>query len=254
MVNMNGDMIGMNTAILSQSGTSSGVGFAIPAALVKRVVESAMGGSKVSNARPWLGIKTQTVTADIARSMGLDRPTGVVVTDIFPDGPGARAGLHQGDLILSVDGQPIEDEASLNYRVLTHRAGEDIALQVRRERGATQTIRLRASSPPTGAPRDERLISGRNPFSGATVANLSPALADELGLDPFTAREGVLVTKVEGGIAAELGLQPGDVVKEVNGRAITSTGQLQSLLALGASSWRVAVLRNGQVRTVQVQL
>ncbi len=254
LVNMNGDMIGMNTAILSQSGTSSGVGFAIPAALVKRVVESAMGGSKISGARPWLGIKTQTVTAEIARSMGLDRPTGVVVTDLYPDGPGARAGLHQGDLVLSVDGQPIDDEASLNYRVLTHRAGEDIVLQVRREHGSLQTIRLRASSPPSGAPRDERLISGRNPLSGATVVNLSPAVADELGLDPFTANSGVLVTKVAGGFAANLGLQPGDVVKEVNGKAITSTSQLQGLLALGGSNWRIVLMRNGQQMTAQVRL
>ena len=107
LIDMNGDMIGMNTAILSQSGTSSGVGFAIPAALVKRVVETAVAGGQVSQVRPWLGIKTQEVSADIARSLGLDRPQGVLVTDVFPDGPGAKAGLKQGDLILAIDGQPL---------------------------------------------------------------------------------------------------------------------------------------------------
>jgi S1-C subfamily serine protease len=104
LIDMNGDMIGMNTAILSQSGTSSGVGFAIPAALVKRVVETAVAGGQVSQVRPWLGIKTQEVSAEIARSLGLDRPQGVLVTDLFPDGPGAKAGLKQGDLILAIDG------------------------------------------------------------------------------------------------------------------------------------------------------
>ncbi len=254
LVNMNGDMIGMNTAILSQSGQSSGVGFAIPAALVKRVVETALGGAKSAELRPWLGLKTQTVTADIARSIGLDRPHGVLVTDVFPDGPGARAGIHQGDLVLSVDGQPIEDEASLNYRVLTHKAGDDIALQVRRERGAVETVRVHASSPPAGAGRDERLISGRNPFDGATVINLSPAVADELGLDPFAAKGGVLVSKVQEGVAASLGLQPGDVIKEVNGKVITSTAQLQGVLAAGGASWRFSVVRNGQTMSAQVRL
>ena len=254
LVNMNGDMIGMNTAILSQSGQSSGVGFAIPAALVKRVVETAIGGAKSAELRPWLGLKTQTVTAEIARSMGLDRPNGVLVTDVFPDGPGARAGIHQGDLILSVDGQPIEDEASLNYRVLTHKAGDEIALQVRQDKGGIVTVRLRASSPPAGASKDERLITGRNPFSGATVVNLSPAVADELGLDPFAAGSGVLIAKVEDGVAANLGLQPGDLIKQVNGKPITSTAQLQSVLAAGGPTWRITLVRNGQVMNAQVRL
>ena len=254
LVNMNGDMIGMNTAILSQSGASNGIGFAIPAALVKRVVETAVGGAKSASFRPWLGLKTQTVTAEIARSMGMDRPAGVLVTDVFPESPAARAGLHQGDLVLSVDGQAIEDEASLNYRVMTHKPGEDIVLQVRREHGGNETVRLRAGATPGGAARDERLITGRNPFAGATVINLSPAAAEELGLDPFVAKSGVLITKIEDGVAAGLGLQPGDVIKEVNGKVVTSTAELQGQLAAGGSSWRFVVMRNGQVMKAQVRL
>ncbi|QUD88434.1 Do family serine endopeptidase [Phenylobacterium montanum] len=254
LVNMNGDMIGMNTAILSQSGQSSGVGFAIPAALVKRVVETAIGGAKSAQLRPWLGLKTQPVTSDIAKTLGLDRPNGVLVTDVYPDGPGARAGVRQGDLILSVDGAPVQDEASLNYRVLTHKAGDEIALQIRREKGGMETVRLRASSPPAGPGRDERLITGRNPFSGATVVNLSPAVADELGLDPFAAGKGVLITKVEDGVAAGLGLQPGDLIKQVNGRPIETTAQLQAALAAGGPVWRITLVRNGQVLNAQVRL
>ncbi|MDR3507501.1 MAG: Do family serine endopeptidase [Caulobacteraceae bacterium] len=255
LVNMNGDMIGMNTAILSQSGSSSGIGFAIPAALVKREVENAVGGVAARHGRPWLGLKTQTVTAEIARSLGMDRPAGVLVTDTFPDGPAARAGLRQGDLILSVDGVTIDDEASLNYRVLTHRAGEDIALQVRHAKGAVESVRVRAAAPPAGAARDERLISGRNPLSGATVANLSPALADEIGLDPFAVKDGVVVIKVDDGFAARISLQAGDVIKEVNGKAITSVAQLQSVLGSGGVlGWRVSIQRGGQTLTVQVRL
>ncbi len=254
LVNMDGDMIGMNSAILSQSGTSSGVGFAIPAALVKRVVESAVGGGQAAGARPWLGLKTQAVTPDIARSLGLDRPAGVLVTDLYPDGPAARAGLHTGDLILSADGQPVDDEAGLNYRVLTHRLGDTVSLEVRREHGGRETVAVRIAAPPGGGDRGERTLTGANPFSGATVVNLSPAVADELGLDPFTAKAGVLVTKLSEGYAAGLGVQPGDIIKDVNGHAITSTADLQSVLNGGSGAWRFTLVRGGQEMHAQVRL
>ena len=253
LVNMNGDMIGMNAAILSQSGASSGVGFAIPAALVKRVVETAVGGGAATSGRAWLGLKTQAVTADIARTLGQDRPTGVLITDVYPGGPGAQAGLKQGDLILTVDGEPVEDDASVTYRVLTHRAGDEVALQVRHEHGAAETVHVRVVPPPGGG-RDERVLSGRNPFSGATVINLSPATADELGLDPFAARAGVLITQVGQGVAASIGMQPGDLIKQVNGAPITSTSQLQSVLSAGGSTWRFVVVRDGQELNGQLRL
>lgn len=255
LVNMNGDMIGMNTAILSQSGTSSGVGFAIPAALVKRVVETALSGGSASAARPWLGVKTQEVTADIARTLGLDRPEGVLVTDVYPDGPGARAGLKQGDLILSIDGQPVNDESTLNYRVATHGAGDEVSLVVRRENGASQTVRVRIAPPPGGG-GEGRVISGRNPLGGATVEALSPATAEQMGLDPFAAREGVLVTKVGDGMAASIGLQDGDIVSNVNGVAVHSVRELEAALAAnaGGGAWRLVIQRGGQTITAQLRL
>ena len=257
LVNMNGDMIGMNSAILSQSGTSSGVGFAIPAALIKRVVENAVGGAiSASAGRPWLGVKTQAVTAEIARSLGLDRPTGVLITDVYPGGPGARAGLRQGDLILSADGATVDDEAALNYHVLTHRSGETVVLQVRHEHGALATVSVRVAPPPGGEgdAGAGRVITGSNPFSGATVIDLTPAAADQLGLDPFAARAGVLVTKLDQGVAAGIGVQPGDIIKEVNGHPITSAAQLQSVLGAGGSVWRFILVRDGQEISAQVRL
>jgi Do/DeqQ family serine protease len=255
LVNMDGDMIGMNTAILSQSGTSSGVGFAIPAALVKRVVETAVGHGGTVVARPWLGLKAQGVTAEIARSLGQDRPNGVLITDLYPDGPAARAGLRQGDLVLAVDGRPVIDEASLNYHVATRRSGDEVTLEVRHGREPARTVRVHVEPPPSTRARDEQTLAGRNPLSGATVVNLSPAVADELGIDPFAASEGVLVTKIGPGIAAEAGIRPGDLIREVNGRKVRQVSDLRATLAAGAmGGWTITIQRGGQVITAQFRL
>jgi S1-C subfamily serine protease len=252
---MNGDMIGMNTAILSQSGTSSGVGFAIPAPLVKRVVETALAGGTVAEARPWLGLKTQEVTADIARSLGLDRPEGVLITDVYPDGPGDRAGLKQGDLVLSVDDQPVGDEASLNYRVATRGAGDSVAIVVRGDKGQTRTVMVRLAPPPGGA-GESRVIDGRNPLNGATVSSLTPQAAEQMGLDPFAARDGVVVSKAGEGVAARLGLQDGDIIHAVNGQTIHSLHDLETILSANAGNgaWQLVIQRGGQTITAQLRL
>jgi Do/DeqQ family serine protease len=254
LVDMNGDMIGMNTAILSQSGTSSGVGFAIPAALIKRVVETALAGG-AAQARPWLGIKTQEVSADIARSLGMDRPQGVLITDVYPDGPAARAGLKQGDLILSIDGQPVNDESTLNYRVVTRRSGDEVSLSIRREKGAVDSVRVRIEPPPAGGAADTTIITGRNPLGGATVSTLSPATAEDMGLDPFAAKDGVLVTKVGEGFAANLGLQDGDIIRSVNGVTPHSVHELEAVLAANTNGvWRIVIQRGQQTINAQVRL
>jgi Do/DeqQ family serine protease len=254
LVDMNGRMIGMNTAIVSQSGTSSGVGFAIPAALVRHVVEQAVGGGG-AEARTWLGLKTQGVTAEIARSLGLDRPDGVLVTDVWPGGPADRAGLRSGDLVLTLDGEAVNDEASLNYHVLTRDSGDEVTLAYRRAKGAPRTARLRLAAIPAEPARDEQALAGRNPLAGATVANLSPAVADQMGLDPFAAGHGVLVTRIAPGYAANIGLQPGDLIVQVNGRAPASVADLQAMLdAPAGAAWTLVVQRRGQTITAQFRL
>jgi S1-C subfamily serine protease len=118
LVDMDGDLIGINTAIFSRSGSSSGVGFAVPATMVRRVVDSAVGGA-TAVVRPWLGVKGETVSADMARSLGLERPQGLVVTEVYAGGPGARAGLREGDVITAIDGAEVNDQGGLNFRVGT---------------------------------------------------------------------------------------------------------------------------------------
>ncbi len=248
LIDMDGELIGVNSFILSRSGSSSGVGFAIPAAVVRRVVETAVGGGRVV-VRPWLGARTQSVTPELARTLGLPTPQGALVADLWPNGPAARAGLRQGDVVLEADGRPVPDVGTLSYAISNHRPGEDVPLKVRRADGRDQVVRLHAEPPPAIPAKDERTITGANPFSGATVVNLSPAVADELGLDTYVA-SGVMVTGISQGYAGRWGLRPGDIVRAVNGQQIGATRDLVAVAATTARQWQIVVERDGQRQTV----
>ncbi|MEQ7155650.1 Do family serine endopeptidase [Brevundimonas sp. C11] len=237
LVDMDGDLIGINTAIFSRSGSSAGVGFAVPASMVRRVVDSALGGESMV-VRPWLGVKGETVSAAIARSLGLPRPQGLIVTEIYDGGPGARAGLREGDVITSVDGAEINDQAGLNFRIGNKSPNDAAALTIIRD-GRTQTLNARVQTLPGDAKAEGVLIQD-GAFSGAQIAALTPALADRLGGDPFAT--GLLITSVQrGSYAARAGLRPGDLVREVNGRAVSAP---QALVRLGASE--VTIERQGR--------
>ncbi|WP_411288127.1 PDZ domain-containing protein [Phenylobacterium sp.] len=244
LIDMDGDLIGVNSFILSRSGTSSGVGFAVPAATVRRVLETAVGGGRAV-VRPWLGARTQSVTAEIARSLGLALPQGALIADVWSGGPAERAGLRQGDVVTSVDGRPVAEAASLTYAIGTHRPGESVRLGVRRGGASEQTLTLRAEAPPATPARDQQVIAGRNPFDGATVVNLSPAVADELGVDLFSG-PGVLVTNIGRGYAMNAGLKPGDIVRAVNGRRIGSVRDLVGVVGAQLPAWQVTIERGGR--------
>ena len=243
LVDMAGNLIGVNTFILSRSGSSAGVGFAVPAPLVRRVVETALGGG-TSVQRPWLGAKLQGVDAETARSLGLDRPQGVLVASVYPGGPAERAGVRAGDLILAADGAPVNEEAAVNYSAATHRAGDTVRLTVRRAGGSREVSVQLAALPST--PRDQRTLSGRQPLSGATVVNLSPAAADEFGLDPFA--RGVALIQADG-IAANAGFRAGDIVRSVNGRRVGSVADLSD--ALRSGRWSIVIARGGREITAE---
>ncbi|MCK5911256.1 MAG: PDZ domain-containing protein, partial [Caulobacter sp.] len=243
LVDMDGDLVGINTFIISRSGSSSGVGFAIPAAVVKQVVNAALGGGH-SVVRPWLGVKGQAVTAEIARSLGMAAPRGVLVAQVYPGSSADRAGLKEGDVILSIDGQAVNDEGGGAFAIGTHKVGDRVPMQIRRgERD--QTLTVRAEAAPDTPARDERVIKGRNPFDGATVVNLSPAVAQDLGADPFAGR-GVLVTRVGQGYALNAGLRAGDFIREVNGRPINTVAELAAATAGPGRVWVVTIERQGQ--------
>ena len=248
LVDMDGDLIGVNTAILSRSGQSSGVGFAIPATTARQVVSAALGGSHAV-IRPWLGVKAMTVTGDVARSLGMSAPRGVAVMDVWPGGAAARAGVEQGDVILAIAGQPVTDEGGATYLFGARRIGESVPVTVLRD-GRELVLNVKAEAAPASPTRDERTISGANPFAGAAVANLSPAVADEIGADPFAGR-GVVVVKVGQGAAQGVGLRPGDIVRAVNGKEIRTVGDLASAVSARVRVWQVTIERDGQRITAQ---
>src|SRR5262245_3472318 len=177
LVDMTGKLVGINTAIFSRSGGSQGIGFAIPANMVRVVVASAKGGGSTVK-RPWLGARLQGVTPEIAESMGLKRPTGALVASVTNGSAAARAGLRTGDLITAIDGQPVEDSNAFEYRFATKMLGGTARLTIVRT-GREISANVALETAPAAA-HDELVIAARSPFTGARVSNLSPALAEEL--------------------------------------------------------------------------
>jgi len=241
LVDMNGRLVGINSAIYSETGGSSGIGFAIPAEMVRRVVESAASGGRTV-VRPWLGARVEPVTQERARELGLSRPGGVVVTELYPRSAGERAGLRNGDVILAVAGVEVRDNGGVRYQFATQRPGSRVPLTVLRD-GRQITLTANAEAPPGGAP-ESRTLSGRHPLSGARVVTLTPATAEASGLDPF--KTGVFIQELDRrGVAAQIGFRPGDIIDEINGVAIRDAAQLDRAMAQ-SRSWTIGVERNGQ--------
>ena len=212
---------------------------AIPAAVVRQVVSAALGGGH-SVVRPWLGVKGDSVSADIARSLGLARPQGVIVTEIWPNGPGARAGLRQGDIITAIGGAEGNAQGGLNFRIGTREPNEAVEIAVLRD-GRAETLNARVQPLPGDADVDKATTIQSGALAGAQVLSLNPALADSLGGDPFAS--GVVISRVQrGSYANRIGFAAGDVVTSVNGRAVTSA---QALADIGRGA-EVTINRRGQ--------
>ena len=247
LVNMRGELIGINTAIFSRGGGSIGIGFAIPTNMVKTVVATAESGSGAIR-RPWIGAELQDVTSDIATSLGMARPEGALVVSLHPESPLTKSGLKRGDVILAIEGKPVENAQELGYRVATTAVGATTIVEYQRkgERRETQVTMIAA---PETVKRDDTRIEGRNPLAGATAANLSPMVADELGL--AADMQGVAVTKIEADPAQRF-FKRGDIVLEVNGTAIDTVETLREVLGSDARAWRIAVKRGGRVLKLAV--
>ncbi len=249
LVDMKARLAGINSAIFSQTGSSVGIGFAIPVNMVKIVVAAAKGGGRQVR-RPWLGASLQSVSRDIADLLGLDRPAGALVADIAAGGPAAEAGLKRGDLIVAIDGQSVDDPESLGYRMATKPLGGVASLTLRRGGRSTPALVKLAPAPETPA-REPIKPKGNTPFAGATMINLSPAVAEEFSLHGVS--EGVVISEVEeGSTAAAVNFQKGDIILSVNDAKIATTRELEKATSGKHLYWKLTIGRGGEVITTVI--
>ena len=244
LVNTRGELVGVNTAIFSRTGGSVGIGFAIPSEMVKRVVDAAVNGGTF--VRPWLGLAGQSVSFDIAKAQGLDRPIGVMVTEVYPGGPAERAGLRRGDLVTAIDGREVFDEKGLKFLAAIRNPGEQARLSILRG-GKAQAINVRVEPPPGATEADVVLLTNGSVFNGARVIELSPRLAEENGLDPFTRGSGIYVHSVTRGTISRNYFRPGDIIRSVNGKQTKTVKELQAVLKANTRDWDIEIERNGRI-------
>ena len=243
LINMAGSLVGINTAIYSQTGGSIGIGFAIPSNMVSAVVGAAKSGQTYFE-RPYLGAEFDPVTGQVAEALGLSRPAGALVSNVDAESPAAKADIRPGDVVLALNGGEIDNPEALDYRLATQPLGSSVDLTLLRK-GEKLDVEVALERAPEGTSAKEVTIGGRSPFTGAKVATLSPRLAQRLHVR--TGTKGVVVVGVDGSSpAAGLGLQPGDIVRDVNGVEIDTPETLAQVTGQDTRWWRFSVDRNGQ--------
>jgi Do/DeqQ family serine protease len=242
LIDMKGRLIGINTAIYSRSGGSNGIGFAIPSNMVNVAISSAEVGDTLR--RPWIGAGFQNVNAEIAQSLGLDRPRGALVTSVVKGGPADEAGIQPGDIIVSINDKRIEHINALGYRLTTVGIGNLAKLELL-SRGETRSTELTLMAAPETIPANETELPRRSALGGALVANLSPAVSQRIKLSGN--KQGVVVLNVQrGSPAAANRIQPGDIIREINGETISRVADIEPLIAEDSRRWIFVVERQGR--------
>jgi Do/DeqQ family serine protease len=243
LVDMEGHLVGINTAIYSQSGGSVGIGFAIPANMARLVAEAGVSGGEI--VRPWFGAKMQAVNADIAASLGMAAPHGALITEVAPNGPADQAGFVSGDVILSVDGLPVDDPSAFNFRLATRPIGQVTQLS-RLRNGASSTVDFTIQAAPVPDESMIAQIDGGSRFAGTVVRQLDPALAELKGL-PYDAT-GVIITSIAAGSPAEaMGLRVDDIILALNDISMDSAQVFAETAAQRVQTWQIILQRDGRV-------
>jgi Do/DeqQ family serine protease len=244
LVDLDGRVIGINTAIFSRSGGSIGIGFAVPSNMARIVVAQALaGGTEVT--RPWLGALYQRVTPEIAASVGLDRPRGVLVRDVREGSPADEADIRAGDVIVAVDGREVADPPALQYRLAIAEIGKNVRLDLVRN-GETVATEAMLEAEPGLDDTGEAVIGGDGPLAGATLATYDSFLADRLRIRG--AEFGAAVVDVDPALPAARLLRPGDVIVGLQGERIETAEQAKAIAEDGGRFWRIDVNRGGRLQ------
>jgi len=249
LIDINGDLIGINTRILSRSGGSNGIGFAIPANLVREFMNQARTGSEAFH-RPWAGMAGQPVDADLAASLGMDLPEGMVISDLHPRSPFAKAGFRVGDVITQVDGQQVNSPPEMVFRMTVAGLGSRAAVTRLRD-GAEEIIDIAMFPAPDDPPSRLSQLGEDSVLPGLAVARINPAIIVELGL-PLNA-EGVVVAD-PGPYGARVGLQPGDIFVTVNKVEISAVPDVEQALTEAGRRVSLDLLRRGKRLNLRFRL
>ncbi|WP_299723227.1 trypsin-like peptidase domain-containing protein [uncultured Tateyamaria sp.] len=240
LVGMDGRLIGVNTRILSRSGGSNGIGFAIPSDLIAAFMRQAEAGND-RFVRPWAGATGQVVDADLAQMLELDRPGGIILSGLHPASPLASAGFEVGDVVLAVDGAEVHSPGEMLFRMGLASASDTVTMTRLRE-GDTAELTVTMIPPPEDPPRGEITLSEDASLPGLSVARVNPAVISELRL-PLVS-DGVVVTGL-GTLGARVGLRVGDILQVIDGREIVEPEDAATALERARRGTRVQALRRG---------
>ncbi len=246
LVAMDGGVVGINTAIMSRSGGSMGLGFAIPSEMVASVIAAALSGQTGDKGitRPWLGVTTQNVTSDIANSLGLPKPRGSLIADLHSASPLRKAGVKISDVVTEVNGHIIRDAPEMKFRLATVPLGKTANIKVLRQ-GKELSFDITAIAPPDEPARNETVLKGAHILNGAVVANLNPAVAVELGLKGEGS--GVVVMETPRNSYAARAVAPGDILLEINGKEIKSPADVDKAFKNSENGASLTLKRGGRI-------
>ncbi|MDC3107655.1 DegQ family serine endoprotease [Paracoccaceae bacterium] len=251
LFNMDGEVIGVNTAILSPNGGSIGIGFSMSSAVVEKVVEQLKTFGETR--RGWLGVRIQDVTEDVAEALGIEKTDGALVTDV-PEGPAKNGGLKSGDVIIEFDGKKIKDTRELVRIVGDSQVGKKVLVKVLRDgKEVSLSVKLGRLEDNVASSQPVRQKSKKVQFAGMTLSNVDKKIAEDFGIDASI--KGVVIVDVKpGSVAEEKGLKKGDVIIQVNRVKISSTEELKKLndeaKRLKKTSVLMLILRNGMRRFI----
>ena len=241
-INMEGRLVGINTSLFSTSGGSQGLGFAIPSNMVRTIVESVVQRKPLI--RPWIGFSGRSVPPQYARLLGLPPGKGVIITGTYKGGPAEAAGMGIGDVVVSIDGFPVNEFQALRYRIATRTAGSSVNLIVYQQ-GRFVSVSVGLVAPPDVPAANRTWAPSTSPLRGARVASLSPALAEELGLDSGLSGVVVLEAGVGSG-ASRLGINTGDIIRTIDDREVRAVDDVLAFYVPPFKSWSMTLARAGQ--------